>query len=414
MTGRLPDLDVVRGFLRESWDAGAALERLGMKHVRASADGDLRVLYEVPGRDGAVLRLSARRVSPEEGRRAQGPALYAPDLGLLFHVFPADRRLPALAVATDARAMRPVLEAALARVRDGATLAAVRIEVLRYKPERKCLLRYELAWDGAPASEIAYARVARWPRFQRNRDALRRIHEAAEGLAFALPEPLGVVPDLGMELFAHVPGVRLFTLVETAAFPRLCAQLGAALHDFHALPVVLDAERDPAEDVAVLRQSAEEFAWLLDAEAGRIRALTRRLAAALTAVPPASRRLVHGDFHGDNVLVDGDRLALIDLEDCAMGDPADDAALNWAQLTWHALTAAERSPYLPETGRDAFLHAFLARAEAVTAERLPVRAAIQCFLNAYQSVRRPQDPDAIADAQLLLGACEHVLERGLA
>ena len=220
MTGRLPDLDVVRGFLRESWDAGAALERLGMKHVRASADGDLRVLYEVPGRDGAVLRLSARRVSPEEGRRAQGPALYAPDLGLLFHVFPADRRLPALAVATDARAMRPVLEAALARVRDGATLAAVRIEVLRYKPERKCLLRYELAWDGAPASEIAYARVARWPRFQRNRDALRRIHEAAEGLAFALPEPLGVVPDLGMELFAHVPGVRLFTLVETAAFPR--------------------------------------------------------------------------------------------------------------------------------------------------------------------------------------------------
>ena len=213
---------------------------------------------------------------------------------------------------------------------------------------------------------------------------------------------------------AHVPGVRLFTLVETAAFPRLCAQLGAALHDFHALLVVLDAERDPAEDVAVLRQSAEEFAWLLDAEAGRIRALTRRLAAALTAVPPASRRLVHGDFHGDNVLVDGDRLALIDLEDCAMGDPADDAALNWAQLTWHALTAAERSPYLPETGRDAFLHAFLARAEAVTAERLPVRAAIQCFLNAYQSVRRPQDPDAIADAQLLLGACEHVLERGLA
>src|SRR5206468_4014598 len=222
VTGRLPDLDVVRGFLRESWDAGAALERLGMKHVRASADGDLRVLYEVPGRDGAVLRLSARRVSPEEGRRAQRPALYAPDLGLLFHVFPADRRLPALAVATA-----------------------------------------------------------------------------------ALPEPLGVVPDLGMELFAHVPGVRLFTLVETAAFPRLCAQLGAALHDFHALPVVLDAERDPAEDVAVLRQSAEEFAWLLDAEAGRIRALTRRLAAALTAVPPASRRLVHGDFHGDNVLVDG-------------------------------------------------------------------------------------------------------------
>jgi hypothetical protein len=404
---RLPDLEGVRGFLRESWDAGAALDRLGIKHVRAGADGSLRVLYEVPGRGGEVLRLAARRVSPDEGRRAAGSALYAPDLGLLFHVFPADRRLPSLAVATDARAMRPVLEAALAGVRDGAALSAVGVEVLRYKPERKCLLRYELHWEDAAAPEIAYARVARPARFERNRDALRRIREAADGLAFTLPESLAVVPHLGMELFSHVPGVRLFTLVETPAFPRLCARVGAALHEFHQLRVVLDAERDPAGDGGALRRSAQDFAWLLGAEAARIEGLGRTLAAALAGAPPPSRRLVHGDFHGDNVLVDGERLALVDLEDCAMGDPADDVALNWAQLTWHAARTGGGP------GREAFLHAYLARSDAATAERVRARAAIQCFLNAYQCVRHPEAPAAVEDAQIMLAACERVLERGL-
>jgi hypothetical protein len=303
--------------------------------------------------------------------------------------------------------MRPVLEAALAGVRDGAALSAVGVEVVRYKPERKCLLRYELSWEGGAAPEIAYARVVRPSRFERNRDALRRINDAADGLAFELPEPLAIVPHLFMELFSHVPGVRLFTLVVSPAFPRLCARVGAALHEFHQLRVVLDAERDPVHAADALSRSAQDFAWLLGAEAARIEGLGRALVAALVAAPPPSRRLVHGDFHGDNVLVDGDRLALVDLEDCAMGDPTDDVALNWAQLTWHAAKGEGGA------GREAFLHAYLARTDRATAERVRVRAAVQCFLNAYQCVRHPEDPGALEDAQILLAACEDVLERGL-
>ena len=53
-------------------------------------------------------------------------------------------------------------------------------------------------------------------------------------------------------------------------------------------------------------------------------------------------------------------------------------------------------------------------AEDVAADRLPVRAAAQCFLNAYQCVRRPDDAERLADAEIMLRACEHVLERGLA
>ena len=108
------------------------------------------------------------------------------------------------------------------------------------------------------------------------------------------------------------------------------------------------------------------------------------------------------------MLVDGARLALVDLEDCAMGDPADDVGSNWAQLTWHTIKAGRTTP-IPEAGRRAFLDAYLGRTDAETAARVPVHAAMHCFLYAYQCLRHPQDADRYDDAEAMLGACEDVL-----
>ena len=74
----------------------------------------------------------------------------------------------------------------------------------------------------------------------------------------------------------------------------------------------------------------------------------------LRAAAPSPLRLIHRDFHGDNILVAGGRLALLDFEDCAMGEPADDVGSNWAQLTWHVHKAGARNAG-PAAGRQAFL-----------------------------------------------------------
>jgi hypothetical protein len=95
-----------------------------------------------------------------------------------------------------------------------------------------------------------------------------------------------------------------------------------------------------------------------------------------------------------------------------MGEPADDVASNWAQLTWHALKAAPGNA-LPDLGRRAFLEAYLARADAETAARLPAYAAMHCFLYAYQCLRHPRDPARHVDAVAMLDAAEHVVAEGL-
>src|SRR5207302_1692771 len=151
LTGSPSDLARVRAFLRPWCDPDVALDRLEVSHLTVGADGPLRALYEGPGPHGQMLRLVAQRVEAEEGRRLEAelnrhgtpaaagfaqPAIYAPELHLLFHIFPADRRLGALARAVDGAAMAAVLEAALAAATGSARLAGVGVQLVRYKPER--------------------------------------------------------------------------------------------------------------------------------------------------------------------------------------------------------------------------------------------------------------------------------------
>ena len=432
MTGAIPDLARVRAFLRQWCDAEVALDRLEVSHLSVGPDGPRRALYEGPGPGGQMLRLIAQRMEAGEGRRLEAelnhlwpgapavagfvrPAIYAPELHLLFQVFPADRGLAALARAVDGGAMAPVLEAALAARTGHARLADVAVHVVRYKPERKCVLRYDLTWAGGAAPSrpaVVYAKVARRAKFERTRHILGRIRAADDGLGFELPEPLGTLPELCMEFFSHLPGVPLSTLVAAEAFPRLCERAAASLLHFHTVPVALGWERGVAANVAKVTARAAEFATLFPGERQRIAAIGRDLCTRLSAIPPPRLRLTHGDFQGDNILIDGARIGLVDLEDCAMGDPADDVGSNWAQLTWHTLEAGARTP-IPNLGRHAFLAAYLGRTDAETAARVPTYAAMRCFLYAFQRLRHPQDSARYEHAEAMLRACEHVLAEGL-
>jgi len=427
----MPDLEQVRRFLRAACDHQIALDHLEPTYVQAGARGPARVLYEVPGSEDGILRVAARRVTRDRGpeieaalnarssaaRRRDGfarAAFYAPDLDLLFQIFPSDERLPSLPIAVDGCAMRSVLHQLLDNADDAVPLS-VRAHVIRYKPERKCLLRYDMTWSSGSSGArptVVWARLARRAKFERAADNLRRIHRAAHGIGFDVPEPFGVNADFGMEFFGPVAGRPLFGLTLSDVFPMLCRSTGRALRRFHMLPVVVDERFDVEEQLERLAENAAEFVWMLPDDTPRIAGLERELSLRLRAAGCSTLRLIHRDFHGDNVLVDRDRLALVDFEDCAMGDPADDVGSNWAQLTWHAYRAGS-SNEIPSAGRRAFLEGYLGAADVSAAGHLPTYAALHCFLYAHQCLRHPRDPRRFEDARFMLATCADVLEHGL-
>jgi Ser/Thr protein kinase RdoA (MazF antagonist) len=200
-------------------------------------------------------------------------------------------------------------------------------------------------------------------------------------------------------------------LVHDGDFPALCRRTGEALRRFHALPVEVDEVFDVQAQVKRLTENATEFAWLLPAEADRIAAIEREIIRRLIAEPRSRLSLIHRDFHGDNVLVsDGNRLALLDFEDCAMGEAADDVGSNWAQLTWHVHRADLRSRG-PAAACRSFVDGYLEAADPTTVIRLPTYAAMHCFLYGHQCLRHPRDVARHEDALAMLAACERVLAR---
>ena len=435
MEGSMPDIEQVRTFLRTACDGGVALDALEATYVQAGADGPVRMLYEIPDGNGEVLRLAARRVGASKGRgleeaingRSSHPrpssrftraALYAPALDLLFQVFPADDRLPSLGTVIDAAAMTAILQAALVQPDAAAQLRSVAVHVKRYKPERKCLLRFDLAWEGDGDGQLpraVWGRVARRSKFERTRTILSRVHAAAVaagGIGFDLPEPLGVIPDLALELVGPVSGAVLFASVRHDDFPCLCRRAGDALRRFHALPVPLEEVFDVDAQLVRLAENAVEFAWMSPDDSPRIAGLEREISTRLRSASPSPLRLIHRDFHGDNVLVADGRLALLDFEDCAMGEPCDDVGSNWAQLTWHVHKAREGGAGV-RAARQAFLDGYLQAADGTAAAQLPTYAAMHCFLYAHQCLRHPQDAARHEDARAMLAACEDVLERGV-
>ena len=408
----IPDLEAVRDFLADWGGDRTLVDQLGVGHVKTGPHGAMRVLYEAPVADGDVLRVVARHTSRKRGRRIEAQinarcrgvagfpqgAVYDPVSRLLFQVFPADWRLESLPVAVDGAAMAPRLAELLGR-----PVRSVTPRVLRYKPQRKCLVRYDLG-----AAGVVYARVMRHEGWDEARDVLERLWAVRDLLSLQLPEPLGVLEDLRMLVFSEVPGSPLFEAADRTDFAELCARAGVGLSEFHALPLNFRQPWDERSTPSTLAGSATEFARLLPARAERIGALGAALGRRLAAAPSARPCPVHGDFHGNNLLVGGERIALIDLEDCAMGDPAEDVAANWAQPAWQLPRRLAGREQLLE-GRDAFLAAYLEHADADTAARVPVLGAAYLFLNAFQAMRRARDPHPREDAEALLDACEAAL-----
>ena len=420
----LPSLAAVRAVLEAHCVPGVELGDLKATHINPNSDGTVRVLYEGSSPVGQIVRVAARQIAADKGRLYEAElnassgglkrsAVYSEDLGFLFQFFPADQRLPALAAATDPHAMAAILEGALAPRASERHVEDIDIEVVRYKPARKCLLRYRLTWSGpdrAHQPDAVYGKLTERGKFEQAQLLLPRIHAAAtKQTTFRLPEPLGVVRHLGMQLFSHVPGVELFALADASALVRHSGELGHALADFHDLDVELPVTWTAAEYKGQLMEGAREFAELRPEQRYRIATTAGGLAMWLESTPPPTRaRLTHGDFHGNNVLVEGETLALIDIEDCVLGDPADDVGSLWAEL---ALLALAPGPHAEQAmpARDAFIQAYTSHADPGTATRVPLHAAIRCFLLAYQRARRPKASGGVDVVEGLLRTCEGLL-----
>jgi aminoglycoside phosphotransferase (APT) family kinase protein len=300
----------------------------------------LRVVHEIEV-GGAPVLVASRTFRNGRSREVYEASLEAardaaplrgvahdPELHAVFWAFPNDRKLATLSALT---AGGDAVGRLLGRPVGGTVLAA-------YAPEKSATAACLDPADGRP---FAYAKVFA------SLDELDASHRAHAAIAAALgpadsllrvPSVLAVSEAQRMLVVEAVEGRRIDALRGPEQLQAM-RRFGAALATLHSLPIPDGLPRFARLDPERQAQGAELLGRARPDVAGAAQRLVAELGA---AAPPADAPVcLHGDVHPKNGLLQGRRVALIDLDQAGPGSAAAELGSALAGLRYHALVADE-------------------------------------------------------------------------
>ena len=350
------------------------------KALRRDALGALRKVVEGPKVPGKL-----------------GPgAMIWEDRAVAMLIFPNDGKLEVLPRLVDDDTKKHLLSELLP---DRPDLWESIVEGIRYKPERRFLAR--LLVGARPGAALKVYNQTEYAIGANNTAAVQ-----SRG-------PLRVARVLGRSdrhrvlVLEWMAGQRLSELLLQPEPSLQSVRLtGAALAELHAQRSAALPRLARDREAATLLTAGEVLGILLPNLAQRANGLARELAERLAAEPQLHRP-IHGDFKGQQVLVGGDSVAIVDFDHAAAGDPSSDLGLFLAHLEKEALRGDMTRNRL-ETVKGALLEGYRqvagdipGRIELHTAARL-----LQIARRRYRH-RRPDWPES---SEILLDRVDVILK----
>ena len=241
----------------------------------------------------------------------------------------------------------------------GPEFALSAIRVTRWKPGRRCLIEYDLAGPNGDAHTLMGK--VRAKAFDASTYALVT-HLANGPLAptsadgILIPGVRGAVPECHMWLQDKVSGTPGWDALAGPDGRQAARRIGAAIAKLHRVLPPVPKAHSIADEMAILNRSLDAVRrdrpeW--DRRVTAVRVKCERLAAMITPTP-VSR--IHRDFYHDQVIVDGERVWLLDLDLVSEGDSALDAGNFTAHVAEQSLRllggadalAAEEAAFVSE------------------------------------------------------------------
>lgn len=285
-----------------------------------------------------------------------------------------DTRLPMIRQALDPVSFLGHLKATAP---DGSRLKHAQllyVSVRRHKLGRRCLIEYgfrhECSGEFAVLGKLR-ARGVDLNNYQFIESLSCKTFATDSSDGISIPPPLAALNGLGMWLQARVSGCSGFVALSGLDAPCVAERIAKAIRKLHNAPLFpskkysLDEElRTLQSRLGAVRDELPDLGERID----RVLAACGSLATGLVSCHSAT---VHRDFYPDQVVVDRDRVHLVDLDLCAQGDPALDAGNFLAHLAEYALRHPERRLVL-KSASEAFTGQFLESNDMVNAHAVDV------------------------------------------
>jgi hypothetical protein len=237
---------------------------------------------------------------------------------------------------------------------------ALAIRVARYKPGRRCVIEYDVDVM-RPRREPERLTMLGKVRRRRSGKSGYRLLDALWAAGFGadardgivVPEPIGTVPELRMWLQRKESGRVATDLLAAPGGDALARRIAEAAHKLHQARVPDPRERrhTMADELRILHECLPRVAQMEPRWDERIRRLLSACDRLGRATPESPPRWIHRDFYGDQVIVDRERLFLIDFDEYCEGDPALDVGNFLGAVTEYSLRRLGDADALEDVNR---------------------------------------------------------------
>ncbi len=267
-----------------------------------------------------------------------GPGLVLVDAHTVLYTFPNDARLRRLRWYVDSRKLKRSLQS-LCGADERISGRRTSVEVLRYKPERRVVLKVGLATNQQAYRPLLlrYSTQSRAPQL-----ATIATHLARNGIR--TPTPVAQLENHRVSVDEFVDGRQLLEVVREGELDS--ASVAEALLDFHAVSPFPNPEGSgysPDRTAVVELGKASQGLSGLCAWCSELGSAAQRLGELLKRTVPgnhSSQVLLHGDLHAKNILVSDKDILFVDLERVGVGP----AAIDLGYFRAHALSLGIRRP----------------------------------------------------------------------
>ena len=253
---------------------------------------------------------------------------HIPELDVIVWHFPADPALPQLTVLTDPQRVVQFLPYHGLPIAGPQALTQVEIDVVHYRPETRCTLRYVLHFNqhGRPQQCVVYGKTFADELGQEVARRMSYCWSWATQSPLRIARPLGYTAELRTVWQQGVDGQRLLAPTSAGRTTKslaLVARSVAALHQSsYPLPTVVT----PGERLADAYKKARKMVNAFPEFAPLLELLLQQGADEYRTLPPTQVTLLHGDLHPRQFLIAGEHAVLFDFDEFTYGDAEQDLA----------------------------------------------------------------------------------------
>ncbi|PSB05116.1 phosphotransferase family protein [Merismopedia glauca] len=253
----------------------------------------------------------------------------------------ADPKMPFLAEAIAPMQVQRYLAQALGDRLEGIELQG--IQVMRHKMGRRCGIAYNIKARKSDSSKYmaiigkVRAKGLDYPSYELQRSLWNAGFGDRSSDGISVPEVLGAIPRWEMWLQTKIPGSVATDLLAGADGVALAIKIAESAHKLHQGGFVPHRCHTMTDELKILRDRLPKVGQVYPNWAKRIAVILDKCDRLGAKTPEFEPCGIHRDFYGDQVIVNGDRLYLIDLDLYCLGNPALDIGNFIAHITEYSL-----------------------------------------------------------------------------